>query len=147
MYIVYMKIGIYTITNLINGKIYVGFSANMANRKAKHFMDLESKRHSNYYLQLEYNKYGKNNFEFEILEECSREYLASQENYWANMLNVHNKQYGYNILSTNPDYNKIYSFEILERFKNRIGNRKGVKLSERRRLRDGTSKHLKYYIE
>lgn len=44
------------IKNKINNKIYVGSSTDVQRRLKTHINDL--------------NKYGKNNFEFSVLEEC-----------------------------------------------------------------------------
>lgn len=62
------KSGIYQIRNLINNRIYIGSSVNLRNRKQEHFKDLELKKHHNVALQRAYNKYGKSNFVFEILQ-------------------------------------------------------------------------------
>jgi group I intron endonuclease len=119
--------GIYTITNLINNKIYIGFCQNFRSRYGDHKSTLFYSKHGNEYLQRAYDKYGSENFIFEILEECNKEYLASQENYWANLLNVHNRNYGYNIQPTHPNNLKIHS----ERTKLKIKlSTKGVKKSE-----------------
>lgn len=60
--------GIYKITNLINDKCYIGQSRNIEARIKKHFSDLEKNIHHSQYLQEDFNKYGKENFSFEILE-------------------------------------------------------------------------------
>ena len=120
-------IGIYTITNIINNKIYIGYTNNFIRRKNDHFSYLKRNVHKNIHLQKAYNKYGRDNFIFEILEECEESYLCSQEHYWCNMLNTHNKNYGYNILPTHPD--KIASTHSKET-KIKISNStKGVKKS------------------
>ena len=111
-------IGIYTITNIIDNKIYIGCSTKINERLSKHKRNLRSNKHPNLHLQLAYNKYGKDNFHFDILEECSGDLIYSQENYWANLLNVHNDNFGYNIAPTNPT-NKHYS--VSEHTKKKIG--------------------------
>lgn len=99
-----MKIsGIYTITNLVTNQIYVGFTNNMSERWQNHRLELSGNRHKSYYLQNDYNKYGKENFLFEIIEECEERFLCSAEHYWCNMLHTHNREYGYNIARTNPN--------------------------------------------
>lgn len=101
-----MITGIYTITNIINNKMYVGKTKNFQKRKNEHFLALRKNIHNNQYLQNAVNKYGIENFKIEILEECNEYYLHSQEHYWCNMLNVLNKDFGYNIQYTNPQLNK-----------------------------------------
>lgn len=97
-----MNSGIYTITNLIDNKIYVGQSKNIKNRLYTHKTQLKNKKHDNTYLQNAVNKYGIENFEFELLEEHDLDFLNAMEHYWCNLLNSHNKKYGYNIEPTSP---------------------------------------------
>ena len=59
--------GIYKITNKINGKIYIGESLNIERRWKEHLLDLSFKTHKNYKLQNDYNKYGYEAFEFEVI--------------------------------------------------------------------------------
>lgn len=110
-----MASGIYTITNKVNGKIYVGFTNNFISRKQTHFANLRHNSHDNNYLQNAWNKYGEEAFEFEILEECSEEYLASQEHYWATILNVNDREYGYNRMYTHPYGRTNHSEETKEK--------------------------------
>ncbi len=94
--------GIYTIENLVNGKLYVGYAVDIKRRKREHKNTLALNKHHSKYLQNAYNKYGKENLRFEILEECEEQFLCSQEHYWCNMLNVHDRRYGYNDRPTVP---------------------------------------------
>lgn len=128
--------GVYTITNLINNSIYVGFCQNFRTRSADHKITLSNNRHGNEYLQRSYNKYGSENFIFEILEECDKKFLASQENYWCNMLNSHNRKYGYNIQPTHPDNLKIHSEETKLKIRN---STKGLMKSDETRKRMSNS--------
>lgn len=93
---------IYTITNLVNNKIYVGYTNDFNERKNNHLLELIGNRHKNIYLQKAFNKYKEENFTIEILEEVSEDLLIAMEHYWATILNTHNKNYGYNIAPTNP---------------------------------------------
>ena len=122
-----MKQGIYTITNLVNNKIYIGYTFDFSKRKHEHFKKLRENIHKNKHLQSSWNKYGESNFKFEILIECSKETLISEEHYWANLLRVHDKNYGYNQRPTHP-YNKIiHTPEMIEKMRNSL---KGKKLSK-----------------
>lgn len=94
--------GIYTITNLVNKKIYVGLTSNFFTRNKCHFKHLKNGTHDNEHLQRSYDKYGKHKFLFEILVDCPIEFLYSEEHYWCNLLRVHEDKYGYNIRSTHP---------------------------------------------
>jgi len=63
-----LNCGIYKILNIINGKMYIGSSINLKSRKYQHFFTLKKGVHCNKYLQNSYNKYGDNNFKWEIIE-------------------------------------------------------------------------------
>lgn len=150
--------GIYTITNNINNKIYVGSCAtSIKQRFCNHKNELLKGIHRNTYLQNAINKYGIDNFEFEILEECLPEYCVSTEQYWMNMLNVCNRKFGYNLApvagnslgqkrteqqklnisnsvkgkrvgSLNPNYGKTWSAETREKINNSTRNKGVLKL-------------------
>ena len=111
-----MKTGIYTITNTLTKHIYVGAASNVTKRLNDHLSTLRKNKHDNDYLQNSFNKYGEEAFLFELLEECEKEYMYSQENYWCNLLNSHNKSYGFNIKPTHP--NNLYS--CTEEIRNKI---------------------------
>lgn len=59
--------GIYTITNKINGKVYVGQSRDIVRRWREHKNDLNDNKHCNYKLQTDWNIYGADNFEFNLI--------------------------------------------------------------------------------
>ncbi len=88
-------IGIYKIENLINNKIYIGQSTNCEDREHSHFVNLRLNSHHNKYLQRSYNKYGKENFIFEIIEVCEENKLNEREIYWIEFLDSISK--GYNM--------------------------------------------------
>lgn len=75
-------IGIYKITNLTNGKVYVGQSIHIEQRFKEHEYSLCNNRHDNRYLQAAWNKYGKASFMFEVIEECRVDELDARETYW-----------------------------------------------------------------
>lgn len=110
-----MATGIYTITNVVNGKMYVGLATNIVSRWGHHKADLRNNKHDNYHLQKVYNKYGKDVFKFEILVECEEQYLLSEEHYWCMILDVHNSKYGYNIQPTHPHGKRITTKETRDK--------------------------------
>ena len=77
-------IGIYKITNLITKQAYIGQSVNIERRKRQHLNTAysESNKYYNNPLYRAIRKYGIENFDFEILENCSIEKLNQQEKYW-----------------------------------------------------------------
>lgn len=87
--------GIYMITNKINNKKYIGQSSNIYQRWTHHKSDLNNNRHHNCHLQSSWNKYGKDNFDFTILEECEENKLDIREQYWIQKYDSYNT--GYNL--------------------------------------------------
>ena len=80
---------------MITNKKYIGQSKNIARRWAVHRSALNNKSHVNRHLQSAWNKYGKLNFRFYVLEYCTEESLNRQEQYWIAYYNTKNE--GYNL--------------------------------------------------
>lgn len=78
-----MKIcGIYGIKNKVNGKMYVGSGRDCVRRWSYHKTQLKYDRHNNGNMQEEVNKFGLDNFQFIILEEClAKELYKKEEEY------------------------------------------------------------------
>lgn len=89
--------GIYKITNLISGKVYVGCASNIKRRMSGHKYDLRKEKHNNNYLQKAWNKYGEKSFTFEVIEKCEISNLHTKEHYWVIKLNCLDRQFGYNL--------------------------------------------------
>lgn len=90
--------GIYEIKNILNNKIYIGSSINLKNRFKRHKCELRTNKHTNGHLQRAYNKYGKDNFSFSIIEMVTDESkLLEREQYWINKTKCYNENFGYNI--------------------------------------------------
>lgn len=61
---------IYKIKNLVNGKVYIGQTVNKVQRRWQdHRSMLKRNTHDNFYLQNAWNKYGEENFAFEVVGE------------------------------------------------------------------------------
>lgn len=90
-------IGIYKITNRINGKSYIGQSINIEKRFKQHCTGDKQ------LIDKVISKYGKENFTFEILEECSIEKLDEREIKWISFYDSF--KHGYN-LTTGGQFNK-----------------------------------------
>lgn len=85
-------IGIYKITNKINGKSYIGQSIHIEERWKEHLYRNSS--HTSL-IKLALQKYGANNFTFEVIEECNQEELDKKEIYWIKYFDTYNN--GYNL--------------------------------------------------
>jgi group I intron endonuclease len=90
-----MNSGIYIIRNIINNKMYVGSTGNFVKREKQHFKKLYNRKH-NLKFQNAYNKYGKDNFKFEIIQLAEYDKnIVDLEDYWIKILD--SKKSGYNI--------------------------------------------------
>lgn len=74
--------GIYICSCLPNGYSYVGQAQSLSKRKQQHISSLRNNNHHNKHLQRAWNKYGEENFSWEILELCSVDCLNEREQYW-----------------------------------------------------------------
>jgi group I intron endonuclease len=81
-----MSSGIYQIRNKVNGKLYVGSATYLDKRRGDHIARLQRKKHHSFHLQHAWNKYGRDNFIFEVLEYCSPERLIEREQHYIDTL-------------------------------------------------------------
>lgn len=89
--------GIYSITNIVNGKRYIGLAGCLNDRYRYHKSDLNRGVERNPHLQLSYNKYGPENFKFELVNLCSLKDLNDMEIYFIKAFDTTNRDKGYNI--------------------------------------------------
>lgn len=93
-----MEAGVYLISNNVNGKCYVGSTVHLDQRRREHFSRLANNKHINAHLQNAYNKYGREAFDFEILETVDiddniKDKLLKREQFW-----IDNLKPEYNVL-------------------------------------------------
>lgn len=62
---------IYQITNMVNGKYYIGSAQSFERRVWQHKYDLRRGTHKNPRLQAAWNKYGEDAFVFEVIEQLA----------------------------------------------------------------------------
>lgn len=86
-------IGIYCITNKVNNKKYFGQSTDIKERE-KHYFNYEN--FPNDHLKNAFNKYGKENFEFQIIKCCKEKYLDRFEKLYIRINDTMNPNKGYN---------------------------------------------------
>lgn len=134
--------GIYIIRNTATDMVYIGSSVDIQGRFRHHKSLLTRNKHQNKYLQHSWNKYGKESFEFSVLEET--EDLINREQFWMD-------QYvdKYNFLSA---FRKAGEFHHTEESKAKIGvaaskNRTGLKHSEETKEKIGKRCRGKSYEE
>lgn len=62
--------------------MYVGRTFNHSRRKREHFKKLSQGAHCNRFLQNSYNKYGAENFVFNVIEETTSDLVKEKELFW-----------------------------------------------------------------
>lgn len=77
--------------------MYIGSSINIKSRLQDHKRSLRSKTHRNKYLQRSWDKYGELNFEFLIVEKVISGVLFDREQYYIDLYNSANPNFGYNL--------------------------------------------------
>jgi group I intron endonuclease len=112
-----MNTGIYQIKNLIIEKSYVGSAANLYKRNYEHRRLLNNNKHPNRHLQFAWNKYGEENFKFEILEYCNKNELLEREQFWIDKIN--SCKNGYNL---SPNASSQIGFKHSEETKKKISS-------------------------
>lgn len=78
---------IYEIRCIENGKSYIGQSIDIDYGLSMQISRLREDRHSNNSLQIDWNVYGEDRFQFSILRECEEEFIDIFEDYYINIMN------------------------------------------------------------
>lgn len=129
----YLMSGIYKITNIINGKIYIGSTVNLYNRFNQHINELRKNTHNNPHLQFAWNKYKEHNFVFEVIECVDKNELLQREQYWLDYYKSYDPEIGYNICKIAGN---CLGITRSEKTKQRISkSKKGIKKSEKTKQR------------
>ena len=139
-YVCNMK-GIYKIVNKVNQKFYLGSSVNLYKRMLRHFNSLRKNKHHNIHLQRAFNKYGENNFEFVVIEECDntceREQILLDELDFKMSYNVSKTASGGDMIHNHPEKEKLIK-EAIDRL--RSAKRPSLKGDKNSNWRGGSKK-------
>lgn len=103
-------IGIYRIINRVNNKCYYGSSNNIEKRWLRHKNELNKGKHINIILQRAWNKYGSDNFIFELVETCDESLLIEIEQKYLDLkpdYNIGIKASGGDNITNNPNRSEI----------------------------------------
>lgn len=127
---------IYSITNIVNNKKYIGQTSNFKRRIREHINDMKNGTHSNPHLTKSIEKYGLDSFEIVKLEDCDNDILDEREEYWISYYSSTDKTKGYNIMpggfssrGYHPDTSYLtdeYKLKVSERQKRYYKSRKGI---------------------
>lgn len=112
--------GIYKITNKITGDFYIGSSVSVKSRWSNHMLRDARKYQGKHKFYDDVIMYGRDNFEFEILEECSKDDLIEKEQYYYDKLK--------------PTYNKVRPERC---------NFNNLEVAKKARLNSNTPEHVK----
>ena len=115
--------GIYCIENVINHKRYIGQSVHIYRRWSEHKYELNNNMHHNDYLQKSWNKYGPDNFKFNIIELCNVDELDDKETYYIELYHTLDEECGYNLIS-GEGVNRVISEETREKLRQANRRRK-----------------------
>ena len=159
--------GIYKVTNKINGKVYIGQSVDIGRRWRTHMTAKDD-----IYFHKAIQKYGVENFEWEVIEKCKKKDLDERESYWIEYYDSFNK--GYNCtkggdgvsggedhprwkggISLDPEhlkqyskqYNKQYYEANKEELKEYREANKEKKKEYNKQYRDANKENIKQYRE
>ena len=80
--------GIYKVTNRVNGKVYIGQSVDIGRRWHTHMTAKDD-----IYFHKAIQKYGVENFKWEVIEQCKKKDLDEREIYWIEYYDSFNKGY------------------------------------------------------
>lgn len=90
--------GIYKLTNVSNGKVYIGQSRDIANRMRVHIKDSrrEHDERGQFPLYEDMRLYGHENFKLDIIEVCNEDELDAKEMNYIKLYDSTNPEKGYN---------------------------------------------------
>lgn len=92
--------GVYRITCIANGRIYIGSAKNIRMRWKLHRTHLRMGIHHNRPLQSTWRKYPESDFVFDVLEFCDLGSVIETEQKWLDQLRPYERGIGFNVLST-----------------------------------------------
>lgn len=135
---IYHRIGIYGIQNKINGNIYVGKTGmNFGDRWDSHRTLLSGGKHFNQYLQRAWDKYGEDNFEFIVIEDCNVDELDEKERYYIKLYREQDLSYN---LADGGEGGSFLGKHLSEETKRKIGEKNRINMTGRKLSEDTKQK-------
>lgn len=93
-----MDTGVYTITHLASGRLYIGSASNFARRWRVHKCLLNKGQHHSAPLQAAWNKYGESAFAFKPLMVCAPENIIFYEQRAIDVYKATDRLLGFNVM-------------------------------------------------
>lgn len=106
------KSGVYKITCISTGKMYIGSSNLCKRRRTDHLCELRHNRHGSIRLQNAFNKYGEGAFEFEVIEYCPLNEIRDTEQKYLDAARSYDRDVGYNMSPSAHSSTYEYTPEI-----------------------------------
>ena len=88
--------GVYLMTCLANGKIYIGSSVDIVKRYHEHMSGLRNGRHHSRYMMRSWVKYGDEQFTFSVLETCHESKVLEREQWYLDTFRPYDPTIGFN---------------------------------------------------
>ncbi len=126
---------VYVIRNLINEKVYVGQTKDLAGRKRGHLSCAHRGNDRPLYRSI--RKHGEENFSFEILEECADEVINERERHWVAHFDSFNPDKGYNLTSGGEEGNHKRRSEETKRKIRLARKHQVITVEHRQRISEG----------
>lgn len=130
---------IYKITNIVNSKIYIGKTIKSLNyRFSRHLINANKKINRHLYDSI--NRYGKEAFKIELIEECADDLLNKREIYWISKHKSNQKEFGYN-MTDGGDGGKMQP-ESIEKMRLKKTGRKTSDETKKKQSKSQIGKHV-----
>ena len=130
---------IYKITNIVNSKIYIGKTIKSLNyRFSRHLINANKKINRHLYDSI--NRYGKEAFKIELIEECADDLLNKREIYWISKHKSNQKEFGYN-MTDGGDGSKMQP-ESIEKMRLKKTGRKTSDETKKKQSKSQIGKHV-----
>lgn len=131
-----IKSGIYQFRNIINNKKYIGSTFDLKDRYKDHIKFLRKNQHHSIKFQRAFNKYGKENFIFEVLEYVFQLENESKKNFKKRLVEDREQHYLDTILFASENNSKFHKlgYNICRKTDSQLGIKRTKKQRKNRSI-------------